>query len=109
LTASAQVSFVPAARVRVKFDGTRSTYAWLLSSKNSRSPVQLVRLVAAAKSKRMPSAYAAAQTSMASCPLVRNSRSSGSLMSRDFTGSARCSRGIHCRAPISACPVFART
>ena len=41
LTASAQVSFVPAARVSVKFDGTRSTYAWPLSSKNSRSCVQL--------------------------------------------------------------------
>jgi len=41
LTASAQVIFVPAARVRVKFDGTRSTYAWPRFSKNSRSCVQL--------------------------------------------------------------------
>jgi hypothetical protein len=39
-TASAQVSLVPAAKVRVKFDGTRSTYACPLSSKNSRSWVQ---------------------------------------------------------------------
>ena len=30
-------------------------------------------------------------------------------MARDFTGSSRCSRGIHCRAPISACPAFSRT
>ena len=30
-------------------------------------------------------------------------------MSRDFTGSSRCSRGIHWRAPISACPVLSRT
>ena len=30
-------------------------------------------------------------------------------MSRDFTGSSMCSRGIHCRAPISACPAFSRT
>ena len=28
-------------QVRVKFDGTRSTYAWPLSSKNSRNWVQL--------------------------------------------------------------------
>jgi len=41
LTASAQVILVPAARVRVKFDGTRSTYAWSLASKCSRSGVQL--------------------------------------------------------------------
>ena len=46
---------------------------------------------------------------MASCPLVRKARSSGSPMSRDFTGSAMCSRGIHCRAPISACPALSRT
>jgi hypothetical protein len=39
--ACAQVSVVPAARVRVKFDGTRSTYAWPWVSKNSRSWVQL--------------------------------------------------------------------
>ena len=32
LTASAQVVLVPAARVRVKFDGTRSTYAWPVAS-----------------------------------------------------------------------------
>jgi hypothetical protein len=41
LTASAQVSFVPAARVSVKFDATRRTYAWPRASKNSRSWVQL--------------------------------------------------------------------
>jgi hypothetical protein len=41
LTACAQVSVVPAARVRVKFDGTRSTYAWPQASKCSRSCVQL--------------------------------------------------------------------
>ena len=52
---------------------------------------------------------ASVQMSMASCPLVRNSRSSGSPMTRDFTGSSMCSRGIHCRAPISACPVPSRT
>ena len=33
---------------------------------------------------RMPSAYASVQMSMASCPLVRNSRSSGSPMTRDL-------------------------
>ena len=110
VTACAQVSFVPAARVRVKFDGTRSTYAWPLASKNSRSCVQLPYTSSPqAKSNRMPSAYAPAQTSMASCPLVRNSRSSGSPMSSDFTGSSMCSRGIHCRAPISACPALSRT
>ena len=110
LTASAQVSLVPAARVRVKFDGTRSTYAWPQVSKNSRSCVQLPYTSSPqAKSKRMPSAYAAAQMSMASCPLVRKARSSGSPMSSDLTGSAMCSRGIHCRAPISACPVLSRT
>jgi len=41
LTASAQVSFVPAASVSTKFDGTRSTYAWRSASKCSRSWVQL--------------------------------------------------------------------
>ena len=30
-------------------------------------------------------------------------------MTRDVTGSSMCSCGIHCRAPISACPVLART
>ena len=30
-------------------------------------------------------------------------------MTRDLTGSSICSRGIHCRAPISACPVLSRT
>ena len=30
-------------------------------------------------------------------------------MTSDFTGSSMCSRGIHCRAPASACPVFSRT
>src|ERR1035437_4613646 len=47
--------------------------------------------------------------SMASWPLVRNRRFSGSPVSRDFTGSWMCSAGIHWRAPISACPVFSRT
>jgi len=41
VTACAQVIFVPAARVRVKSGGTRSTYAWPSASKNSRSCVQL--------------------------------------------------------------------
>jgi hypothetical protein len=73
LTACAQVSVVPVARVRVKFDGTRSTYAWSLSSKYARSWVQLPYTSSPqAKSKPMPSAYAPAQISMASCPLVRN-------------------------------------
>ena len=40
-TACAQVIFVPAATVRVKFDGTRRTYAWPQASKCSRSWVQL--------------------------------------------------------------------
>ena len=40
-TTSAQVILVPAARVIMKFDGTRSTYAWPRVSKNSRSWVQL--------------------------------------------------------------------
>ncbi len=110
LTASAQVSFVPAARMKVKFDGTRSTYAWPRASKNSRSWVQLPYTSSPqAKSNRMPSAYAAAQMPMASCPLVRDSRPAGSPMSRDLTGSAMCSAGIHCRAPISACPAASRT
>ena len=30
-------------------------------------------------------------------------------MTRDLTGSSMCSCGIHCRAPISVCPVLART
>ena len=30
-------------------------------------------------------------------------------MTSDVTGSWICSRAIHCRAPISACPVFSRT
>ena len=30
-------------------------------------------------------------------------------MTTHFTGSSICSRGIHCRAPISACPAFSRT
>jgi hypothetical protein len=30
-------------------------------------------------------------------------------MTSDVTGSSICSRAIHCRAPISACPVFSRT
>ena len=94
----------------MKFDGTRSTYAWPLASKNSRSWVQLPYTSSPqAKSNRMPSAAASVLMSMASCPLVRNSRSSGSPMTRDFTGSAICSRGIHWRAPISACPVPSRT
>ena len=46
---------------------------------------------------------------MASWPLVRNRRSSGRPVTRDFTGSVMCSAGIHCRAPISAWPVFSRT
>jgi len=41
LTACAQVSLLPAARVKVKSGGTRSTYAWPRVSKNSRSWVQL--------------------------------------------------------------------
>ena len=58
VTASAQVSVVPAARVSVKFDGTRSTYAWPLASKNSRSSRAVaVHLVAAGEVERMPSAY----------------------------------------------------
>jgi hypothetical protein len=110
VTASAQVSFVPAARVSMKSDGTRSTYAWPLASKNSRSWVQLPYTSSPqAKSKPMPPAYASAQMSMASWPLVRNLRSGGSPMSRDLAGSPMCSAGIHWRAPISACPVFSRT
>jgi hypothetical protein len=35
-------------------------------------------------------------------PLVRNTRSPGKPMISDFTGSLKCSAGIHCRAPISA-------
>src|SRR5215471_3876444 len=46
---------------------------------------------------------------MASCPLVRNTRPSGKPMTSDRAGSATCSAGIHCRAPISACPVPSRT
>ena len=46
---------------------------------------------------------------MASWPLVRNRRSSGSPDVRERTGPAMCSAGIHCRNPISACPVFSRT
>ena len=42
--------------------------------------------------------------SMASCPFVRNPRSSGRPVTSDFTGSSTCSRGIHCRAPTSAWP-----
>ena len=61
------------------------------------------------KSKLIPSAYASAQMPIASCPLVRNRRSRGSPVTRDVTGSLMCSRGIHCRAPISACPVPSRT
>jgi hypothetical protein len=30
-------------------------------------------------------------------------------MARDIAGSSRCSRGIRCWAPASACPVFSRT
>ena len=30
-------------------------------------------------------------------------------MTSDVTGSAMCSRAIHCRAPIRACPAFSRT
>src|SRR5262245_47126567 len=41
-------------------------------------------------------------------PLVRNTKSSGRPMTRDFTGSSMCSAGIHWRAPISACPVASR-
>jgi hypothetical protein len=43
---------------------------------------------------------------MASCPLVRSSRSRGSPVTSDLTGSAMSASGIHCRAPASACPVF---
>ena len=46
---------------------------------------------------------------MASCPLVRKTRPCGSPMTWDFTGSPMCSRGIHCRAAISACPASSRT
>ena len=46
---------------------------------------------------------------MASWPLVRNRRSSGSPVIRDFTGSLMSSAGIHWRAPASAWPVFSRT
>ena len=62
-----------------------------------------------AKSSRTPSANASAQMVMASCPLVWNTRSAGRPITWDFTGSAMCSAGIHCRAPISACPVLSRT
>src|SRR5215469_14453701 len=61
------------------------------------------------KSSLVPPSNAAAQVSMASCPLVRNTRSSGKPMTSDRAGSATCSAGIHCRAPISACPVPSRT
>jgi len=61
-----------------------------------------------AKSSRTPSANASAQMVMASCPFVRNTRSAGRSMTRDFTGSAMCSAAICCQAPISACPVFSR-
>jgi hypothetical protein len=50
-----------------------------------------------------------ARMSMASCPLVRKTRSGGSPMISDFTGSAMCPAGIHGRAVISACPVPSRT
>ena len=39
-TARAQVSFVPPASVTVKFEATRSTYAWLRDSRYPRSSVQ---------------------------------------------------------------------
>ena len=42
-------------------------------------------------------------------PLVRNRNSSGSPVTSDFTGSSMSSAGIHCRAPVSACPVLSRT
>ena len=61
------------------------------------------------KPKVTPSAYAPVSTSMASCPIVRNRSPSGSPVTRDVTGSATCPRGIHCAAPISACPVPCRT
>src|SRR5712692_1578791 len=109
-TAWAQVSFIPSASVTVKFEATRSTYACPRASRNSRSWVLLPYTSSPQmKSKLIPPAYASAQISIASCPLVRNSRSAGSPVTSDRTGSLTCSRGIHCRAPISACPVFSRT
>ena len=63
-----------------------------------------VDLVPQTKSNAMPSVNASVQMSMASCPLVRNSRSRGSPMTRDFTGSSMCSAGIHCPGPGQRVP-----
>jgi hypothetical protein len=46
---------------------------------------------------------------MASCPFVRNRKSSGRPVTSAFTGSLTCSSGICCRAPASAWPAFSRT
>jgi hypothetical protein len=43
------------------------------------------------------------------CPFARNSRPGGRAAARDRTGSLTCPAGIHCQAPISACPVFSRS
>src|SRR6266478_422572 len=106
-TASAQVSLVPAARVRVKFDGTRSTYAWPRASKNSRSWVQLPYTSSPqAKSNRRPSAYAVAQTSMASCPLVRKDRCTVLIPLATFPAHPRYWRLTPAVAwPAFSCPV----
>jgi hypothetical protein len=42
--------------------------------------------------------------SMASSPLVRNSRSSGRPMTKDVTGSSICGAGVHGRAPRTGAP-----
>ena len=95
VTASAQVSFVPAASVRMKFDGDPQHVG--LAAGFEELPqlgAAAVDLVPAdeveAGSRRRT---ASAQMSMASCPLVRNCRSSGSPMTSDVTGSSMCSRG----------------
>ena len=42
-------------------------------------------------------------------PFVRNRRSAGSPIPWAVSASSTCSAGIHCRAPINACPTCSRT
>ena len=103
-TASAQVIFVPAATVSVKFDGTRSTYAWPRPRSARAAWCSCRTPRPRSRNRPDPVGGGVGADVDGQLPLGAEHQIRGRPMSRDFTGSSICSRGIRWRAPISACP-----
>jgi hypothetical protein len=108
--ASLQVSLTPGGQGEVKVRRDPQHIALAISfAELAQLAAAAVHLVAAHEVQPDAVSERLGGQAMASCPLVRNPRSSGSPITRDFTGSSRCSAGICCRAAISACPACFRT